>query len=278
MRFLYDKRSVCQRKQSITQNRAPNVSNESNVPQDFVVLAMSMVKCSPMKGSCQLHRAVQPRPSANYDYSPNDVPLMDSMELGVKKNRCDFVVVFNNTKIDGNFRNNSAVYLQCNRLLFDGGVLWSSKPADPPCILKWTGPDGGYRRFIWPCSSVDSGESKLSDFMRKFNFWRRGEWGAIVLFSLVMKIIGWSINAIFFTSAWLNFAKSLKNMQSKSEEQKNRPCIQIFWNKKYQIYSIYMHVVCSAGSSEIKWFQQSAEEEENEEEDEKKTHADIRIS
>lgn len=69
--------------------------------------------------------------------------------------------------------------LQCNRLLFDGGVLWSSKPAEPPCMLKWTGPLGGYRRFMWLCSSVDSGESKLNDFMRKFNFWRRGECGAV---------------------------------------------------------------------------------------------------
>lgn len=36
-------------------------------------------------------------------------------------------------------------------------------------------------RLNWPCSSDDSGESRLRDFMRKFNFWRRGECGAVVV-------------------------------------------------------------------------------------------------
>jgi hypothetical protein len=36
---------------------------------------------------------------------------------------------------------------------------------------------GGYR-LLRPWSSVDSGESKLNDFIRKLSFCRRGECGA----------------------------------------------------------------------------------------------------
>lgn len=67
-------------------------------------------------------------------------------------------------------------YSQCSRLLFDGGVLCSSPPPEPPWCPDGPGP--GYRRRICPCNSVDSGESKLNDFMRRLSFCRRGEWGA----------------------------------------------------------------------------------------------------
>lgn len=58
--------------------------NSSSVPLNFVFLAMSMVMCSPMKDFCQLHRAVQRKQFANYDYSPIGVLLMDLVELRIE--------------------------------------------------------------------------------------------------------------------------------------------------------------------------------------------------
>lgn len=149
------------------------------------------------------HRVIQLKPFAGYDCSQVCVQLMDSTELKREENiknesgsitfhhflaqKKTFAIqivqsCINKTRertIKQQRNSMQKSNLQCNRLLFDGGVLWSSKPAEPPCMLKWTGPLGGYRRLMWLCNSVDSGESKLNDFMRKLSFWRRGECGAV---------------------------------------------------------------------------------------------------
>lgn len=67
-----------------------------------------------------------------------------------------------------------------------------------------------WRRLNWPCSSEDSGESKLSDFMRKFSFWRRGECGAVDVHSCSQLLLSrLLLNGLCCCCCWMCVVKEV---------------------------------------------------------------------
>lgn len=131
---------------------------KNNLQQDFVVPGMNMVKCWLMTNFCLLHRVIQLKLCVNFDYNQAFGRLMGLVVL--KLNIMKIPTQFWNFLSFSLFLSISLpisfslyffwffyyfmhINLQCNRLLLDGGVLWSSNPAEPLCKLKCTGPDGG---------------------------------------------------------------------------------------------------------------------------------------
>lgn len=124
------------------QTKLLNFKN-NNLQQDFVVPGMNMVKYWLMINFCLLHRVIQLKLFVNFDYSQAYGRLMGLMvlKLNIMKIHTRFWNFF--APHFHRFFHFEYINLQCNRLLLDGGVLWSSNPAEPLCKLKCTGPDGG---------------------------------------------------------------------------------------------------------------------------------------
>lgn len=70
---------------------------------------------------------------------------------------------------------------------------------------------GGYLLPL-PCNSVDSGESKLNDFIRRFSFCRRGECGAALLVEDEKREI--SINVLSLSHRNLRYERRETNSEN----------------------------------------------------------------